>query len=158
MRGTLPKAGSRTVFIPHLGGNLCGRVQHDVDDLSLCFGLRHKRMIKSSGMNVYPSRVEEVLCKHPAVKDACVIGIPDRAQAERVKGYVVLKDPSMASKELEKEKVEHCGGHLMKWSYLREIEFRDDLPKTLVGKIACKTLEEAEIAALPARGDYTGER
>jgi long-chain acyl-CoA synthetase len=121
------------------------------------FRLRHKRMIKSSGMNVYPSQVEEVLRKHPAVKDACVIGIPDRAQGERVKGYVMLKDPSMASKEMEKELVEHCRGHLIKWSCPRDIEFRDDLPKTRVGKIAYKTLEEAEIALLRARGDYTGE-
>ena len=61
------------------------------------FTVRLKRMIKSSGFNVYPAQVEAVLREHIAVADACVIGIPDHAQIERVVAYVVLADPSKAN-------------------------------------------------------------
>lgn len=121
------------------------------------FKLRLKRMIKSSGMNVYPSQVEDILYKHPDVAEACIIGVPDKAQVERVKGFVVLKDKSKESPEMEKELIKHCQDHLIKWSCPREIEFRDELPKTLVGKIAFKDLENEEIAKLRDKGAYTGE-
>jgi len=108
------------------------------------FKLREKRMIKSSGMNVYPVEVEAVLVKHPAVDMACVIGVPDKKQMERVKGFVVLKDASRAGAAMEQELIEHCREHLIKWSCPREIEFRDELPKTLIGKIDFKILEQEE--------------
>lgn len=110
------------------------------------FKLRQKRMIKSSGMNVYPAQVEEVLYRHPAVLEACVIGVPDQAQVERVKGFVVLREPYQASAELESALIAHCHEHMIKWNCPREIEFRAQLPKTLVGKIAFNTLREQEIA------------
>jgi long-chain acyl-CoA synthetase len=112
------------------------------------FKLRYKRMIKSSGMNVYPAQVEAVLYQHPAVRDACVIGIPDPAQIERVKAYVVLKDQSKASPEMEKTLIGHCREHLIKWSCPRDIEFRDTLPLTRVGKIAYTVLQQEEIAKM----------
>lgn len=120
------------------------------------FKLRQKRMIKSSGMNVYPAQVEDILYKHPDVQEACVIGVPDEAQIQVVKGVVVLKDPSKASPEMEKILIDHCRDHLIKWSCPREIEFRDSLPKTLVGKVAFNVLEQEEIAKLKAAGKYTG--
>ncbi|MDA8124736.1 MAG: AMP-binding protein [Deltaproteobacteria bacterium] len=120
------------------------------------FKLRQKRMIKSSGMNVYPAQVEEVLYKHPEVRKACVIGVPDEKQVQRVKAFVVLKDPLKAGTELEKSLIAHCREHLIRWSCPREIEFRDDLPCTLVGKVAFNTLEEEEIAKLKAEGKYCG--
>ncbi len=58
------------------------------------FTVRLKRMIKSSGFNVYPAQVEAVLYEHPLVAEACVVGVPDPAQVERVKAFVVLKDPA----------------------------------------------------------------
>ncbi len=122
------------------------------------FKLRQKRMIKSSGMNVYPAQVEELLYKHPAVSQACVIGIPDKDQVERVRAYVVLNDGARKGPEMEKELIEHCRKDLIKWSCPREIEFRDELPKTLVGKIAYKVLEEEAIARLKKDGQYTGGR
>ena len=122
------------------------------------FRQRQKRMIKSSGMNVYPSQVEEVLYKHPEVKAACVIGLPDKEQVERVKGFVVLKDDSLAGPLMEKELIGHCRKTLIKWSCPREIEFRTELPLTLVGKVAYKRLEEDEIARLKSAGEYTGNR
>jgi long-chain acyl-CoA synthetase len=120
------------------------------------FKLRQKRMIKSSGMNVYPAQVEDILYRHPEVKEACIIGVPDQAQVQVVKGIVVLKNPAKASPEMEKILIDYCREHLIKWSCPREIEFRDILPKTLVGKIAFNKLEEEEIAKLKAAGKYSG--
>jgi len=120
------------------------------------FKLRLKRMIKSSGMNVYPAQVEDVLYRHPDVREACIIGIPDEAQVQRVKGFVVLKDPAKAGPDKEKELVAYCQEHLIKWSCPREIEFRESLPKTLVGKIAFNVLEQDEIAKLKKEGKYAG--
>jgi long-chain acyl-CoA synthetase len=120
------------------------------------FKLRQKRMIKSSGMNVYPAQVEDILYQHPAVQEACVIGVPDETQVQVVKGVVVLKDPSKASPAMEKILIDHCRDHLIKWSCPREIEFRDSLPKTLVGKVAFNMLEQEEIAKLKAAGKYAG--
>ena len=120
------------------------------------FKLRQKRMIKSSGMNVYPAQVEEILYKHPKVRDACVIGTPDEAQVQAVKAFVVLKNPADASPETEKELINYCREHLIKWSCPRSIEFRSDLPKTLVGKVAFNVLEKEEIARLKKEGKYSG--
>jgi long-chain acyl-CoA synthetase len=122
------------------------------------FKLRHKRMIKSSGMNVYPAQVEETLYTHPDVKTACVIGVPDREQVEKVKAFVVLNDITKADAAKAQELIAHCRKTLIKWSCPREVEFRNELPLTLVGKVAFKTLEEQEIARLKAEGGYTGDR
>jgi long-chain acyl-CoA synthetase len=126
------------------------------DDGFFYFKARLKRMIKSSGMNVYPAQVEDVLCQHEAVNQACVIGVPDEKQVERVKAFVVPVDPDRAGPELEQELVAHCREHLIKWSCPREIEFRNDLPQTLIGKIAYKQLEQEEIEKLRTAGKYTG--
>jgi long-chain acyl-CoA synthetase len=120
------------------------------------FKLRQKRMIKSSGMNVYTAQVEDILCRHPDVQEACIIGVPDQAQVQVVKGVVVLKNPAKASPQMEKILIDYCREYLIKWSCPREIEFRDSLPKTLVGKIAFNKLEQEEIAKLKAAGKYSG--
>ena len=122
------------------------------------FKLRQKRMIKSSGMNVYPAQVEEHLYQHPKVAEACVIGIPDPDQVERVKAFVV-KAPGVKTPndELEEELIHHCQSHLIKWSCPRSVEFRPELPTTLVGKIAFKKLEDEEIQRLRMAGAYTGD-
>jgi long-chain acyl-CoA synthetase len=113
-------------------------------------------MIKSSGMNVYPAQVEDILYGHPDVKEACIIGVPDQAQVQLVKGIVVLKDPAKAGPEMEKKLINYCRENLIKWSCPREIEFRDVLPKTLVGKVAFNKLEEEEKAKLKAAGKFSG--
>lgn len=121
------------------------------------FKLREKRMIKSSGMNVYPAQVEAQLYTHDAVDEACVIGVPDIEQIERVKAFVVLKDKAKEGPDMEKELIDHCRKDLIKWSCPREIEFIEELPKTRVGKIAFKELEQREIEKLKAEGKYYGE-
>ena len=120
------------------------------------FKLRQKRMIKSSGMNVYPAQVEEVLYRHPKVQEACVVGVPDEAQVQVVKGFVVLKNQSDAGPAMEKELIDFCRDHLIKWSCPRSIEFRSELPKTLVGKVAFNVLEKEEIARRKKEGKYAG--
>jgi long-chain acyl-CoA synthetase len=115
------------------------------------FAARLKRMIKSSGFNVYPAQVEATLYEHPAVAEACVVGIPDEAQGERVKAFVVTTDPSLASPELAEELIRHCRERLIKWSCPREVAFRDDLPRTRVGKVDFAALVRDELE--PAKSD-----
>jgi long-chain acyl-CoA synthetase len=112
------------------------------------FKIRLKRMIKSSGYNVYPAQVEDVLYKHPDVLEVCVIGIPDEKQVQKVKAYVVLKDKNKENAKMKEILINFCQEHLLKWSCPREVEFSRQLPKTLVGKIDFKKLEEQEVAKL----------
>jgi long-chain acyl-CoA synthetase len=104
------------------------------------FSSRLKRMIKSSGFNVYPAQVEAVLRQHPAVADACVIGVADDAQVERVVACVVLRDAKAAGEALAEALIAHCRERLIKWSCPREIDFVDSLPQTKVGKIDYREL------------------
>jgi long-chain acyl-CoA synthetase len=117
------------------------------------FRLREKRMIKSSGMNVYPAQVEDQLYQHPDVLEACVIGVPDIQQVERVKAFVVLKDPGKAGPQMEKELIDYCRKDLIKWSCPREIEFREALPLTLVGKVAFADLVAEELEKMGDAAD-----
>jgi long-chain acyl-CoA synthetase len=117
------------------------------DDWFFYFASRLKRMIKSSGFNVYPAQVEAVLLDHPAVAEACVVGVPDQAQGERVKAFVVTTGTAVASPELAAELIAHCRAHLIKWSCPRDVEFPEELPRTRVGKI--------DYAALIHRGAGT---
>jgi long-chain acyl-CoA synthetase len=105
------------------------------EDGFFSFVSRLKRMIKSSGFNVYPAQVEAVLYQHPAVSEACVVGIPDEAQVERVKAFVVVANSAIPGPALATELIEHCRERLIKWSCPREVEFLEELPKTRVGKI-----------------------
>jgi long-chain acyl-CoA synthetase len=113
------------------------------------FTVRAKQLIKSSGFNVYPAQVEGVLYQHPLVAHACVIGVPDDTQIERVKGFVVLTDPAQESDATAQALIDFCGQRLIKWSCPREIEFRRELPMTRIGKIDYGTLvaEDMENAA-----------
>jgi len=108
------------------------------------FKQRLKRMIKSSGMNVYPSEVENVICQHQDVKFACVIGVEDAHQISRIKAFVELHDISHASPEKEKEIIDFVRKRLIKWSCPREIEFMEKLPLTTIGKVNFRKLEEIE--------------
>ena len=104
------------------------------------FSARLKRMIKSSGFNVYPAQVEDVLRAHPDVLEACVIGVPDPHQVERVKACIVARDPEKAGPELGERLIAHCRERLIKWSCPREVEFMAELPLTKVGKVDYREL------------------
>lgn len=106
---------------------------------------RAKRMIISSGYNIYPAQLENILDSHEYVQMSCIIGIPDPYKIKKVKAYVKLAqgiEPNEASKEAL---MEHCRKNIAKYAMPCDIEFRDELPKTLVGKVAYRELEEAEL-------------
>jgi long-chain acyl-CoA synthetase len=103
---------------------------------------RIKDMIKTVGENVYPREVEEVLYMHPKVKEAVVIGLPQEFLGERIKAYVVLKDREIATAE---ELMRFCQEQLSKFKVPKEIEFREQLPKTLVGKVLRRVLRDEEM-------------
>ncbi|MHA1562066.1 MAG: AMP-binding enzyme [Promethearchaeota archaeon] len=111
-------------------------------------------MLKVSGINAYPKTIEEVIRAHPDVEDVCVIGIPDEKQITKIKGFVILKDSSKKTDEMASTIKKYCLTKLLKWESPREIEFRDELPLTLVGKVAFNKLEEEELAKLKAAGKY----
>ncbi len=118
------------------------------------FKLRQKRMLKVSGINAYPKHIEEIIREYPDVEDVCVIGIPDEKQITKIKGFVILKDKSKKNDEMAGAIKKYCLTKLLKWESPREIEFRDELPLTLVGKVAFNKLEEEELAKLKAAGKY----
>jgi long-chain acyl-CoA synthetase len=103
---------------------------------------RKKDMIKSGGENVYPREVEEVLLRHPTVKDAVVVGIPQELRGELIKAYVVLKDGETAAPA---ELLEHCRRNLAKFKVPKRVEFRSELPKTIVGKVLRRVLVDEEL-------------
>ena len=103
---------------------------------------RKKDMIKSGGMNVYPREVDECLCQHPKVKEACVIGIPQDLRGEKIKAFVVLKEGEQATAA---EILEHCRQRMASFKVPRLVEFRRELPKTLVGKVLRRMLLEEEL-------------
>ncbi len=106
---------------------------------------RLKRMIISSGYNVYPSHVEKVIDGHPDVDYCCVIGVKDAYKIQKVRAYIVL-NPDVPETEEEKKKIlEYCKEYLDVFERPKQIIFRKELPRTLVGKVAYRTLElEAE--------------
>ena len=106
---------------------------------------RSKRMIISSGYNIYPAQLENIIDAHDDVLMSCVIGVPDSYKMAKVKAFVTLK-PGIQPSEEEKQKIlAHCSKHLAKYAMPYDIEFRDDMPKTLVGKVAYRILEEEEL-------------
>ncbi len=102
---------------------------------------RKKDLIKPSGHQVWPKEVEEVLSSHPAVAEACVAGIPDSKQVEAVKAWVILLPGQKVSAE---EIQSFCKDKLTAYKVPKYIEFREALPKTLVGKILRRVLQEEE--------------
>ncbi len=102
---------------------------------------RKKDMIIAGGFNIYPRDVEEVLFEHPKIKEAVVAGIPDPYRGETVKAYCVLKEGETATEE---EVITFCKGKMAKYKVPTAIEFRADLPKTIVGKVLRRMLVEEE--------------
>lgn len=104
---------------------------------------RKKDLIITGGFNVYPREVEDVIYSHPAVREACVVGVPDDYRGEAVIAYVVTRDGATATPE---EIIDFCRERLVPYKAPRRVEFRDELPKSAIGKILRRRLRE-EVAA-----------
>ena len=102
---------------------------------------RIKDMIISGGYNVYPRDIDEVLFEHPKVVEACCIGIPHPKRGEAVKAFIVLKEGQTMTQQ---EVIEYCDGRLAKYKLPVAVEFRNELPKSNVGKILRKDLRQEE--------------
>jgi len=103
---------------------------------------RKKDMIIAGGYNIYPRDIDEVLFTHPKVQDAVAVGVPDPYRGETVKAFVVLKPGETATEE---EIIAYCRERLARYKVPKLVEFRDELPKSLVGKVLRKVLREEEI-------------
>ena len=127
-----------------------GDLGHMDQDGFVYFRQRIKRMIVTSGYNVYPSQLENIIDANDKVLLSCVIGVKDPYRVQRVKAYVVPMPGVEPSEALKQEILDYCSGRIAKYAMPREIEFRKELPKTLVGKVAYRVLEEEANAAAPA--------
>jgi long-chain acyl-CoA synthetase len=106
---------------------------------------RKKDLILTAGYNVYPREVEEVLYQHPKVLEAAVIGLPDKVRGEKVTAYVVLKPGEMATAQ---EIRAFCRERLAHYKEPRAVHFRDELPKSMAGKVLRRALQEEELARI----------
>ncbi len=137
-RNTLRRHGDGRIWL-HTGD--LGKMD---EDGFVYFSQRIKRMIITSGYNVYPGQLENVIDGHPKVLLSCVIGVKDAYKMQKVKAFVVLRPGIEPSDEVKKEILDYCRGHIAKYAMPYDIEFRTELPKTLVGKVAYRVLEEEE--------------
>ncbi len=112
---------------------------------------RAKRMIITSGYNVYPGQIENILDANKLVQMSCVIGVPDPYKMQKVKAFVKLSEGVPASSETIKELFDYCREHIAKYAMPYEIEIKEDMPKTLVGKVAYRVLEEEEAEKIKAK-------
>lgn len=110
------------------------------------FKQRIKRMIITSGYNVYPSQIENIIDGHPAVQMSCVIGVKDPYKMQKVKAFVVLKEGYNPDDDVKNDILEYCKKNIAKYAMPYDVEFRTELPKTLVGKVAYTVLEKEEAA------------
>ncbi len=114
------------------------------EDGFVYFSQRIKRMIITSGYNVYPGQLENIIDGHEKVLLSCVIGVKDPYKMQKVKAFVVLRPGNEPSEAVKQELLAYCRQHIAKYAMPYDIEFRTELPKTLVGKVAYRVLEEEE--------------
>lgn len=114
---------------------------------------RAKRMIITSGYNVYPGQIENILDAHEYVQMSCVIGVPDELKMQKVKAFVKLTEGVPANDETKQAILAHCRRNIAKYAMPYDIEFKEDMPKTLVGKVAYRTLEEEEMKKIKEAED-----
>lgn len=114
------------------------------DDLNLRIVDRKKDMIIVSGFNVYPNEIEDVVALNPKVNEAAAIGVPSEVSGESIKLFVVKKDESLTREEL----IQHCREYLTGYKIPRDVEFRQELPKSNVGKILRRVLRDEALAKM----------
>lgn len=118
---------------------------------------RIKRLIITNGYNVYPGQVENVIDSCPDVSYSCIIGVKDPRRVQRIKAYIVLRDGVEPDEACKERIMEILRLHIAKYALPREIEFRKELPKTLVGKVAYRILEDAANAEAEKNSQKSGE-
>lgn len=141
------KEETDNVLKTHKDGRLwlhTGDLGYITPDGIIYFTGRLKRMIVSSGFNVYPNVIEDVIEKHPDVKKCCVIGVPHKYKMHVAKAFIVLEDDRKPTPQIKKEIIDLCKRNLAAYALPKDYEFRDSLPKTLYGKVDFKTLEKEE--------------
>ncbi len=106
---------------------------------------RAKRMIISSGYNIYPAQLENILDAHELVQMSCIIGVPDSYKMQKVKAFVKLVPEAEPTEETKGILMDYCRQHIAKYAMPYDIAFKEDMPKTLVGKVAYRVLEEEEL-------------
>ena len=104
------------------------------------FKSRLKRMIVSSGYNIYPGQIEQIILEHPYVEQCVVVGVPHPYKKEVVKAYIVLKKGLVLNSEIKRSIKDHCEKHIAKYALPYAYGYRKELPKTLIGKVAYKEL------------------
>ncbi len=127
-----------------------GDLGHMDQDGFVYFRQRIKRMIITSGYNVYPSQLENIIDHHDKVLLSCVIGVKDTYRGQRIRAYVVPMPGIEPTEALKEEILAYCARHIAKYAMPKELVWRTELPKTLVGKVAYRVLEE-EAAAEEAK-------
>jgi len=120
------------------------------DEGFIYFRGRAKRMIVSSGYNIYPAQMENVLDSNPMISMSCVIGVPDSYKMQKVKAFIVLNKDYHNNTSTREKIMEFCRENFAKYAMPYDIEFRDELPKSLVGKVAYRKLEEEELEKIRA--------
>ena len=114
------------------------------EDGFVYFRQRYKRVIISSGYNIYPSQIEAAINRYPGVVESCAIGIPDPIRVQRIKVFVVLEEGVEGNDELVKKLIAYSRENFSRFAVPKDFEFIDKLPRTKVGKIAYRELEELE--------------
>lgn len=126
------------------------------DEGYVYFKGRIKRMIVSSGYNIYPAQMENILDRNEMVHMSCVIGVPDDYKMQKVKAFVVLNPGYPKNEDTWLKLMAYCRKNFAKYALPYDIEFRDELPTTLVGKVAYRKLEEEELAKIKAGKEEKG--
>ena len=146
---------NRTTLRKHPDGHIwlhTGDLGYMDEEGFIYFKQRIKRMIITSGYNVYPSQIENIIDALDEVQMSCVIGVPDSYKIQKVKAFVQLRPGIIPSEEIKRKILSHCRERIAKYAMPYDIEFREQLPKTLVGKIAYTVLEKEELEKLKAQG------
>jgi len=118
------------------------------DEGFIYFRQRIKRMIVTSGYSVYPTQLENAIESYEKVLISCVIGVPDDYKMQRIKAFIILRDDQEATDEIKASIYEHCKKTIAKYAMPAEFEYRKELPRTLVGKVAYLELEKEELEKL----------
>ncbi|MCR5442641.1 MAG: AMP-binding protein [Sphaerochaetaceae bacterium] len=146
---------NKTTLQKHADGHIwlhTGDMGYMDEDGFIYFKQRIKRMIITSGYNVYPSQIENIIDGMDEVHMSCVIGVPDPYKIQKVKAFVQLAPGIVPSEEIKQKILAYCKERVAKYAMPYDVEFRDQLPKTLVGKIAYTVLEKEEEEKRKAAG------